>query len=125
VAITPQQQAIVVANGLTSAAQELIGLFKALATLDQQWTDWGAANILAAMGTVAVNTDGSLGTADATPNTSHPLNPTTYPSLVSTLSSTQIGQLKTILDGVETYVSGGAVTQQAGARAILNAASGG
>lgn len=122
---TPQTQSIQVANGLISASQQLMNLYQQMVTLDAQWTDDGVATILAAMATTAINTDGSTGAADGSPNVAHPLNTTTYPTLSRAISSTQLGQLKTILDGVVTYVNGTAVTTQAGARAILNVAVGG
>jgi hypothetical protein len=124
-ASTQQSQAIQVANNLISAAQQLMQLYQLMTTIDAQWTDQGTATVIAAMGTIAQNADGSLGTTDSTPNVAHPLNPTTYPTLSRALSSNQIAQLKTILDGVVSYVGGTAVTTQAGARAILNAAVGG
>jgi hypothetical protein len=120
---TPQQQAIIVANGYISIAQQVMTIFAQLTTLDQEWTDQGIATILAAMGTVALNADGTLGAADGSPNNAHPLNTATYPALSVPLSSNQIGSLKTILDEIETYVGGGAVATQIGARSILNNAA--
>jgi hypothetical protein len=62
---------------------------------------------------------------DGAPNVAHPINPTLYPTMNRAISSNQIAQLKTILDGIVAYVGGSAVTTQAGARAILNIAVGG
>lgn len=119
---TPQTQAIQVANGLISAAQQLMAVYALMQQLDAQWTDQNVATIVAALATAVENADGSIGTADASPNVAHPI---TSVLLSRAISSTQIGQLKTILDGIVTYVNGGAVTTQAGARAILNVAVGG
>jgi hypothetical protein len=124
-AVTPQAQAIAIANQLIAIAQQTMSLYDQMTTIDQQWTDQGAAVIIAALGTVAQNTDGSLGTPDVTPNIAHPIDPAKFPTLSRSLSSNQIGQIKTILDGVVTYVNGQAVTTQVGARAILNVATGG
>lgn len=124
-ATTPQTQAIQIANSLISFAQQLMTISQGMAVLDAAWTDDNAANVLAAMGTVVTNTDGSLGAADGAANPAHALNPALYPALSRAISSTQIAQLKTILDGVVNYVGGSAVTTQASARPILNVAVGG
>lgn len=124
-AATPQTQAIQVANSLISISSQLISLYQQMVALDAAWTDQGVATTIAAMGTVALAADGTTGAADGAPNVAHPLDPTKYPTLTRALSSTQIGQLKTICDGLVSYVGGQAVSTQAGARAILNSAVGG
>lgn len=121
----PQSQAIGVANTLIANAQQLIAIYQSMVALDAAWTDVAAANTLAAMSTVVLGTDGTVGTADGSPNVAHPISPTLYPGLTRLISSNQIAQLKTILDGVVTYVGGGAVSTQASARPILNVAVGG
>lgn len=124
-AATPQTQAIQVANALVSASQQLMALYQLMVTIDQQWTDDAVATTLAAMTTAALNADGSVGANDGSPNTSHPISPTTYPTMTRALSSTQFAQIKTILDGIVNYVGGSAVSTQVGARAIINFAVGG
>jgi hypothetical protein len=119
---TPQTQAVQVANGLIICAQQFMNLYQQMVALDAQWTDQGVATILAAMSTSAQNADGSIGTADGSPNVAHPITSTL---LSRAISSNQIGQMKTVLDGLVTYINGSAVTTQAGARAILNVAVGG
>jgi len=122
---TVQSQAIAAANSNISGAQQLMTLYQQLIALQNVWTDVNVGNTLNALSTVALNTDGSLGAADATPNTAHPIDTSKYPSMSRALSSTQITQIKTILDGIVTYIQGGAVTTQPSARAILNQAIGG
>lgn len=124
-AVTKQSQAIQTANSLIALSQQLISIYQQMVVLDAAWTDDGVATVLAAMGTVALSADGSLGAADGSPVVANPLNPTTYPGLSRAISSNQIGQLKTILDGIVNYVGGSAVTTQASARPILNVAVGG
>ena len=120
-AATPQTQAIQVANQLINLAQELISIYQAMVVLDAAWTDQGVPTTLANMATDTLNLDGSVGAVDGSPNTAHPINP----GLTRAISSNQIGQIKTIMDGVVSYVGGAVVTQQPGARSILNAAVGG
>ena len=122
---TLNTQAIQTANNLMNLAQQLLIIYQQMVIIDAAWTDDTVATTIAAMGTVAVNADGTLGAADGTPNVAHPINLALYPSLSRAVSSNQIGQAKTIMDGIVAYVSGQAVSQQAGARAILNAVNGG
>ena len=122
---TPQTQAIQVANSLITASQQLMNLYATMVTLDQQWTDQAVANTLANMATVSLKTDGSPGTPDASPVVSNPIDTSKFPTLSRSISSNQIGQLKTILDGIVSYVGGLAVTTQPSARPILNVAVGG
>lgn len=122
---TLQSQALQVANQLMSLSQQLLGIYQQMVILDAAWSDDAAATVIAAMATTALNADGSAGTADATPNAAHPINLVTYPTLSRAVSSTQIAQAKTIMDGIVAYVGGQAVSTQVGARAILNAVTGG
>jgi hypothetical protein len=124
--VNPQTQSIAIANQLISLAGQFLSIYQQMVILDAAWSDNGVANIINALGTVALNTDGSLGTTpDGTPVVTHPINPTLYPNLIRSLSATQITQLKTILDNIVTYVNGSAVSATASARGILNSASGG
>jgi hypothetical protein len=123
---TPQTQAVQIANQLMAISTQMIQLWQQMVALDAAWTDQGVAATLAAMGTVALNTDGTAGAADGTPNAAHPLDPAKYPALAHLLSSNQIVSIKSILDnGIVNYINGQAVSTQVGARAILNAATGG
>lgn len=71
---TPQSQAINGANDLLFVMQQLQ---QVRATVDNYVRQYVAANYSAewnAFPTAAVNADGSLGTADATPNTARPID---------------------------------------------------
>lgn len=114
---TLNSQAIRIANNIVSISQQMMVLYQQIVALDAAWTDTGAATILAAMATTAVNADGSTGAADGAPNTAHPISNV---ALSQALSSTQFTQAKTILDAIRSLIEGNAVTAQGGARAILN-----
>ena len=118
---TPQSQAISMANQIFLAGQTATTLYAQIAGIDQYWTDDGVANILNAMATAPENTDGSLGTADGSPNNNHPIDTRVYPSLNFAVSSNQIASMKTILDAIQSLLNGNVVSAQGGARAILNA----
>ncbi len=122
---TPQSQAIQTANLLMSLSQQLLQIYQQMVVLDAAWSDDAVATTIAAMGTTALNADGSPGTADGAPNAAHPISLTAYPTLSRAVTSTQISQAKTIMDGIVSYVGGSAVSTQIGARAILNAVAGG
>lgn len=124
-AANQQTQAIQIANQLVSLSSQLLAIYTQMVVLDAAWTDQGTANVLNAMGTVALNTDGSTGAADGAANVTHPLDPAKYPVLSRSLSANQITQLKSVLDNIVTYTNGGAVTATPSARAILNSAVGG
>lgn len=124
--VNPQTQAIQTANQIIALASTLLGVYQQMVIIDAAWTDNGAANILNALKTVALNADGSAGTSDGvTPNVTHPIDPALFPTLTRSLSANQIASMKTILDNIVTYVNGGAVSATASARAILNSATGG
>lgn len=118
---TLNSQAIKIANDIVSLSQQIISVYQQIVALDAAWTDTGAAVVLAAMTTSVLNPDGSIGAPDGTPNSAHPINTLLYPQMTQAVSSTQLAQAKTILDGIRAYIEGQAVGTQAGARAILNA----
>jgi len=120
----PQTQAIGIINRLLSLAVQLKGISDEMIALDGVWTDNNIGAVINAMGTVGLNTDGSLGSADATPNNAHPLSPTLYPAIQRSLSANQVTSIKTILDTIPTLIGGSSVPAQTGARGILNAAVG-
>ncbi len=125
---TPQTQAIQVAAQIMQVSSALLGLVQQVQAIDAAWNDNGVANILNALGTVALNTDGSAGAADGAPNVAHPISPTLFPGLGRLVSSNQIASMKTVIDNLPTWINAGAAvaaTGTAGQRAILNSASGG
>lgn len=122
---TEQSQAIGVANGIIAAAQQLQAFYTSMTTLNQQWTDDAVANTLNALATAAQNTDGSLGTADTTPNTAHPIDTRVVTTLSRAISANEIASLLTIMQNVLTYVNGSAVSATSGVRALLNNVTGG
>jgi hypothetical protein len=119
---TPQTQAIQVADQLIQLSQDLMAVYNQMVVLDAAWTDQAVATTLAAMQTSSLNADGSIGAVDGTPNVAHPIS---VGGMTRSISSNQVAQLKTILDGVVAYINGTAVTTQASARPILNVAVGG
>ena len=124
-AATPQTQALQTINELASLGQQLLTIYQRMVVIDAAWTDDGMATIIAALKTAALAADGSIGAVDGAPNVAHPISPVDYPALSRALSSNQVAQIKTILDGIVAYVGGSAVTTAPSARGILNFTTGG
>jgi len=123
---SPQSQAIYVANSYLALAEQLMTMHDQLTELALQWTDDNVVNTLAQLHTVSIQLDGSLATiGDSSPIQTNPINPQVYQTLTRPVSTLQITQIKTVLDGIVSYVNGSAVTTQPGAHAILNAVIGG
>jgi hypothetical protein len=122
---TQQSQAIQVANNFCANAAAILAAYQEIIALDAAWTDNGVANVLNALATAALNADGTLGTADGSPNNAHPIDTRLYPTLQHTMSSNAIASLKTVIDNIVTYVNGSAVSATPSARAILNGGTGG
>lgn len=120
-----QSQAIADANAIMGLAVQLVGLYNAITSANQAWNDHSALTVLQAMGTVAQNADGSLGTADGSPNAIHPLDTTKYPTLQRAILSSDLGSILTQLNAVVSFINGSAIGPTAGVRSVLNKASGG
>jgi hypothetical protein len=63
-AATQQTQAIQDANTIIALGGQLLSLYNAIVAANQSWQDHTSLTVLNAMGTVAQNPDGTLGTAD-------------------------------------------------------------
>ena len=124
-AATSQSQAVAIANNLIGIAQSLYGLQTSIQQATGQFTQLTLATPLGAMATTAVNTDGSLGTADATPVSGHVIDTRVITSLNRAVSATTIESLVTLLQAVNTLLSGSTVSQQGQAPQVLAQLSGG
>jgi hypothetical protein len=126
-AATPQSATIQVANLLISEANQIISLYNSHVALKAQWTEQGIANLLNALATAALNTDGSFGTADGSPNVAHPIDTrvAANAALTKSLSSNQLTSIKSLMDAIVSLIDANAVSAQTGAHGILNQAIGG
>lgn len=120
---TPATMAAQAANTLISVAQQYVQLQQTVAQLATYMTDNGIQTTLNAMATSAFLADGSIGAADGTPNTNHPIN-ASY-GLNRAITAFQISQLVSVCTAIANATNGQAVTANAGAMAILLAATGG
>ena len=122
--VTPNSVAVGVANEIMSISAELIMLYNRIKVVDKAWNDDNVANYLAAMTTAVLNSDGTQGNSDATPNAAHPILYGLY-NLSRPVTATQITQMKSGCDDVAAYIDGSAVSANPGAHAILDVAVGG
>lgn len=104
---TPQTQAVGLVNSLISLVQTVTAEAGSIDDLSALWTSAAVANTVNAFATRALNADGSLGAADATPNNQHPIDPAVGVS--KALSANDIAGILTSLQGVRDVVNGKAV----------------
>jgi hypothetical protein len=107
---TKQQAAIVRAN-------QLIGLCQTLQTTRSSITDFikaynseGYSTVWAGLATAAQNPDGSLGTADGSPNTAHPIDTRVITGLNAAVSETQLVAGVTLLTQLQNFFGNLGVT---------------
>jgi hypothetical protein len=122
---TLQSQVIGLANQMNGIAAQLVGLQALLTAINEQWSALDGQTVMNAMGTCAQNADGSIGAADSSPTTGHPINPATYPTLNRATSAYNYGATLTVLQQLLNLLNGAAVTQQTTAPTILAEMTGG
>ena len=124
-AATKQTQVLQLANTINALAPQVLALADQINQLSAQWTALNGQGVLDALGTVAQNSDGSLGAADATPTTGHPINPALFPTLARATSSYNYGATLSLLQQLAVLIGGGAAAQQSGAVDLLAQMTGG
>lgn len=117
----PADVAVVEANALMSICQQI----RNLQTQIQGLLAYNAASPLgtpwSALNTAATASDGQLGTADGSPNTSHIIDTRVYPLLNRAVSETQLVQALQIVVDFNAFCAGTAVGANAARPAQLNA----
>lgn len=124
-ASSEETQVIELANDLNDFAAQFLAVIEAATELNARWNALNAQAVMNAMGTVATNADGTLGTADATPVTGHTINPATYPGFSRQTSAYNWGALLTLVQQFLNLNNGQAVTTQANAPTLLAEMTGG
>ena len=124
-AATEQSQAIQNANLIINLSGQLLGLYNSIILANNAWQDDGSLSILSSMTTISQNSDGTLGTADGSPNLAHPLNINTYSGLSRAVSVNQLTSALTQLNNIVSYINGSSLSGQVGIRSVLNQVTGG
>lgn len=108
---TLQSRAINAANGMLAISQQLSALRATINQFVTQYNSEGFSTVWNALGTCAQNTDGSLGTADGSPNTAHPINTGTYTTLNRAVSATQLINGVAMIEQLQNFFGNAAVVQ--------------
>ncbi|HLW67827.1 MAG TPA: hypothetical protein VKS79_21090 [Gemmataceae bacterium] len=105
------------ASAITEA-NNLIALMKQIQALRPAWNDFitrynseGWAAIWQALPTAALNGDGSLGTADGSPNAFHPIDTRIVTTLNKSVSKAQLTNGVVLLQQLQNFMTDAAVTQ--------------
>lgn len=94
---TPQSMAAQAANRLLGLMQTFQTFRREVNDFVTQYNDFGFNTIWNALPTAPQNTDGSLGTADGSPNTAHPIDTRVVSMLLMSMSATAL------INGVSTF----------------------
>lgn len=124
---TQQSQAISNSNQILGLASRLMDLYNGCKQSINAWNDDGTLTVVQHLATAPQNADGSLGTADTTPNNADPIDTrvTANTALVRAISANNLASLVTQLGNFVSLVEGNAVSAQAGFRSLFNQAVGG
>jgi len=107
--------------------QQLNSLKGSIDQIAAQYTQLTLSGVFNAMATAVVNTDGSLGTQDGSPNAAHPIDPRVpaQSALTRAILATDIASLNTLVQAVSTLLAGSAVSQQGQSPQLLAKITGG
>lgn len=108
---TKQTKAITAANTVIALAQQLAILRSSINDFVTAYNSEGYSNVWNALPTATQNTDGSLGTADGSPNTAHPINTGTVTTLAKAVSATQLVNAVSMLEQLQNFFGNAEVTQ--------------
>lgn len=126
-AATLNSQTVQMANDIMGLISQLGALKSQIDSLVAQWAQLNGATQMAAMATCALNADGSLGAADASPSTAtgHVIDTRVVTSLGRATSAYNVGLAENLLSAVSSLLSGNAVAAQSGFPSILAQLTGG
>ncbi len=124
-ATTKCDQAIAAANSLIGIAASIRTLKAQVDDLVNNYNNEGWSTIWGALATAAQNADGSLGTADGSPNTAHPIDTrvATQTALAKAVSQAKLVAGIVALQQFQNLLNNGAVTQAAYLQSINDLAS--
>lgn len=110
---TKQTKAIAAANGIIGIAQQLSSLRSTINAFVAPYNSEGYSTVWNNLATAALNADGSLGTADASPNTSHPIDTRVAANqgLLKAVSATQLVNAVAMIEQLQNFFGNLAVTQ--------------
>lgn len=110
---TKEAAAINGANAMIQLAQQIANLRASINAFVTQYSDEGFSTVWSNLATAALNTDGSPGTVDGSPNTTHPIDTraTANSGLSKAVSQTQLVNGVSMLEQMQNFFTNVAVTQ--------------
>ena len=108
--VTPNDRAITAANTLIALASQLELLTEQALAFQAAYGVQNWPTVWSALGTTATAADGTLGTADGTPNTAHAIDTRIYPGLSKAVSETALANGYNALSAFISMMTGSAVT---------------
>jgi len=118
-ASSPHEQTINTLNSLASLMQQFNGILRTANQLINTYDQLNMGNITDALPTAALNSDGTLGTADGATNTGHPIDVRVITTLNFAATPFDYGTMLGIAQSFVQLMNGTAVTTQANAPAEL------
>jgi hypothetical protein len=108
---TKQAAAIAFGNAMLSLANQMTGLRAAVNDLVTQYNSESHSAVWTALATAPLNTDGSLGAADGSPNTAHPIDTRVAANsgLNRAVSETQLVAMVTFMMDFQKFLTNQAV----------------
>lgn len=110
-ATTAELQVAALINNMIALAGQSVALQRAIDVVSSQWTNLAAANKVNAFNTAATTTTGGLGTPDASPVVTNPIDIRTAPGteINVAISANSIAGILTGLQGISSAIKGSAV----------------
>ncbi len=110
-------------NQIMSIAQQLRNIRAAVAEIVTINAANPLGNLWTTLGTTAVNADGTLGTADGSPNATHPIDPRAYPNLTRAVKSGDLTNGLQLIVDFQAFMAGTQVNANGARPANINAIS--
>lgn len=107
---TPNTQAVAGLNALNGMMGQIASLRQQINDFVLQYNDNNWSATWAAMATAALNADGTLGTADSAPVSTHPIDNRYYAALARSTTSGNYVNAVSMLEALQAFLTGGAVS---------------
>ncbi len=107
---TKQTKAVAAAAAVETIAQQLSALRATIENLVTEYNSEGYSTTWGNLATAALNADGSLGTADGTPTSGHPIDTRVVAGLPKAVSASQLVAGVTMIEQLQNFFSNAAVS---------------
>lgn len=108
---TKQSKAVNAANALIGINQQLVNLMTSIDGFVKTYNSESYSSVWNNLPTAAQNADGTLGTADGTPVTTHPINTGLITNLLKAATATQLVAGVTMIEQLQNFFGNLSVAQ--------------